>query len=509
MGRIARHDGALLLVLGNQLFPTAQFRPYARATVFMAEDHASCTYVRHHQHKLILILAAMRAHADALRADGFDVHYERLEDSPASLSMIDKLRRHVTGAGYRELVHFEIEDKSMEQRIARFAKRFKLRHTVLKSPMFLTGRDEFTDWFGQRRQPRMADFYRWQRQRLDILVDADGQPVGNRWSFDAENRKRLPVNMPVPMLPTFAQDRHVRKVAPMVARRFPDHAGNAAMFALPTTRKQALRWLDDFIEQRFACFGDFEDALSTRTDHVFHSMLSPLLNIGLLTPREVLDRALTYADYQELALNNVEGFVRQIIGWREFMRGMYRQRGETMLKRNFFGHHRRLTRDWYEGTTGILPLDLVIAKAKRRGWAHHIERLMIAGNLMMLAEIEPREAYRWFMEMFVDSADWVMVPNVYGMALFADGGIFTTKPYACGSNYIRRMGDYPVGNWTATMDGLYWRFIAQQRGFFATQPRSGMIVHNLDRMSAERQQRLKRHADAFLRAKTIDVKAVA
>jgi deoxyribodipyrimidine photolyase-related protein len=499
----------LVLILGNQLFPGRYLRNYKAAKIFMAEDYASCTYLRHHKHKLILILSAMRAHADALHASGHSVHYERLDDDPPTMSYIDKLLRYVCAVDCREIVHFEIEDKNMERRMARFAKRHSLRRRVLPSPMFICSREEFADWCNERSHPRMADFYKWQRQRQQILVDADGKPLGSRWSFDADNRKRLPASMPVPPPPNLLPNKHARQVAVKVASRFPEHAGRAETFALPTTRKQALRWLDDFIEQRFACFGEFEDALTTRSDHVFHSVLSPLLNIGLLTPHEVINRALTYAENQEMTLNNVEGFVRQIIGWREFMRGMYHEHGDHMVEQNFFGNHRHLTEDWYNGTTGILPLDAVIGKANRIGWAHHIERLMIASNLMTLAEIEPREAYRWFMEMFVDAAHWVMVPNVFGMGLFADGGTFTTKPYICGSNYLRRMGDYPLGNWTATMDGLYWRFIKRHRGFFSKQPRSAMLVGNLDRMPAARTRDLLQSAEAFLHAKTVDVKEVA
>ncbi len=234
-----------------------------------------------------------------------------------------------------------------------------------------------------------------------------------------------------------------------------------------------------------------------------------MLNIGLLTPREVVDRALRFAEFENIALNSVEGFVRQIIGWREFMRGIYQHHGAKMLRRNFWDHQRRLRTDWYQGTTGILPLDGVIAKANRIGWAHHIERLMIAGNLMLLAEIAPRDAYRWFMEMFVDSAEWVMVPNVYGMALFADGGIFTTKPYICGSNYLRRMGDYPLGEWTTTIDGLFWRFVERHREFLSRQPRLSMLVRNLERQSPERRAALNRRAVEFLRSKTDTIGEVA
>ncbi len=191
------------------------------------------------------------------------------------------------------------------------------------------------------------------------------------------------------------------------------------------------------------------------------------------------------------------------------MRGVYQHHSAEMMRRNFWGHRRRLRADWYKGTTGILPLDMVIGKANRIGWAHHIERLMIAGNLMLLAEIEPRDAYRWFMEMFVDSAEWVMVPNVYGMALFSDGGIFTTKPYLCGSNYLRRMGDYPLGDWTTTIDALFWRFIERHREFFSRQPRLSLLVHNLARQSPERRAELHSRAEAFLGSKTGTIGEVA
>jgi deoxyribodipyrimidine photolyase-related protein len=303
-------------------------------------------------------------------------------------------------------------------------------------------------------------------------------------------------------LPQFSDNPHLADVKALVEMRFAEHAGFTDNFALPTTRREALKWLREFLEQRFTCFGDYEDALTTRSDHVFHSVLSPLMNIGLLTPAEVLRDALDFAERENIAINNVEGFVRQIAGWREFMFGIYCTDGDTMMRGNFWGHRRTLRTDWYRGTTGLLPLDTVIAKANRIGWAHHIERLMIAGNLMLLAEVHPREVYRWFMELFVDAADWVMVPNVYGMALFADGGTITTKPYVCGANYLRKMGDYPAGDWGTTLDGLFWRFIAVHRRFFERQPRLGMLCGHLDRQSPERRRELTTAAQRFLRSKT-------
>lgn len=499
----------VLLILGNQLFPTRALKDHKDALVFMVEDPAACTYVRHHKHKLILILAAMRAYAAGLRASGFDVHYERIEDNPEQIPFIEKLRHVVEATGCVKLMHYEIEDKSMERRINRFVERQGLQHKVMQSKMFMTSREQFARWRGNQQSPRMAEFYKWQRRDTGILIDQDGKPEGGRWSFDQENRKPLPATLSPPQLAMADVDKDTLQVARTVEELFSNHPGSADNFALPVTRTGAQDWLQDFLEQRFTRFGDYEDALTTRSDQVFHSFLSPLMNIGLLTPGEVVSSAIDFASTEGIGMNSVEGFVRQVIGWREFMHGMYQTDGERLLASNFWNHHRRLRPDWYRGSTGILPLDMVIAKANRCGYGHHIERLMVAGNLMLLAEIHPREAYQWFMEMYVDSAEWVMVPNVFGMSLFADGGSFTTKPYVCGSNYINRMGDYPAGEWGTAMDGLFWRFIAKHREFFSNQPRLRMLTTNLDRMQPERRKRLGEAAGTFLREKTDMVREVA
>jgi deoxyribodipyrimidine photolyase-related protein len=499
----------LLVISGNQLFPLTKLQGHKDALIFMTEDYHACTYLKHHQHKLVLILAAMRAYADALRAAGFSVHYEKLDDHPRSLSFTDKLDHVVDATGIRQLVYFEMQDKSMGNRMARYARMRKLSCEVLESPMFLTPRHKFMAWRSKQNDPRMVDFYRWQRKRLNILMTDAGKPRGGRWSFDGDNRKRLPKSVSVPELPDYSRNPHLTAVKKLVRARFDDHPGTASSFALPTTRQAGLDWLQNFFECRFTRFGDYEDALTTRSDHVFHSVLSPLLNIGLLTPEEVVTSAIEFADREDVPLNCVEGFVRQIIGWREFMFGIYCTDGETMRAGNFWNHNRRISKAWYDGTTGMQPLDLVIDKANRIGWAHHIERLMVAGNLMVLAEVHPDDAYRWFMEMFIDSADWVMVPNVYGMALFADGGMITTKPYVCGSNYLRKMGDYPSGEWSLTLDGLFWRFIARHRPFFERQPRLALLCGHLDRQPPERSGNLNKAAAQFLNDHTEMMQEVA
>jgi deoxyribodipyrimidine photolyase-related protein len=288
----------------------------------------------------------------------------------------------------------------------------------------------------------------------------------------------------------------------LVKARFADHPGNAEGFWWATTRQQALNAFDRFLGERFEHFGDYEDAISTRGDVLFHALLSPSINLGLITPREVLDKALAHAEKHGTPINALEGFVRQIIGWREFIRGVYRRFGHEQETTNFWGHTRLLGEAWYTAETGLPPLDDAIDKANRLGWNHHIERLMILGNLMLLCEVHPRECYRWFMEMFVDSSDWVMGPNVYGMGIFSDGGVFATKPYACGSNYLLKMSDYKKGEWCETVDGLYWRFIDRHRDFFSGNPRLAMMSRMLDKLDEVRRRRIFDKAEAFIEAVT-------
>ncbi len=512
---------SLFVVLGNQLFPFEHVEPYRDCRFYMAEDVGLCTYVRHHKQKIALFLAAMRSYADHLRDLDCDVAYARLDDEPAGddRSYEDRLGAWLQGegAGVERIVSWEIVDHFFAERIARFCEERSLEHVVLPSPMFLTPRDEMVGWLEQH-SARMAEFYRWQRRRLGVLLDDDGEPTGGRWSFDEDNRERLPKSQAIPEPPSSNPTEHVEAVVPLVEARFADHPGELSLdgWWLPTTRRQALGWVRGFLEERFELFGPYEDALSTRGLALFHSVLTPALNLGLITPKEILDRALEHAEAHDIRINSLEGLVRQIIGWREFIRGIHLVHAEEQKEANFFGHERSLTDDWYAGTTGIVPLDDVIRKAQRYGWAHHIERLMIAGNLMVVCEIEPRQAWRWFMELFVDSADWVMGPNVYGMGIFSDGGIFATKPYICGSNYVLKMSDYAKPKreplfedgdedgptWCDVMDGLYWRFIDRNREFFRGQARMAQAVASLDRMADDRRERIFDAAERFLDEKT-------
>jgi deoxyribodipyrimidine photolyase-related protein len=490
----------MLVILGNQLF-SREHLPAANTTpVFMAEDPGLCTYVRHHQQKIVLFLAAMRSYADELEKAGYQVTYHRLDLSGTD-SYEQKLEVAMRRHGATCVQHFEVEDKPMETRLVEFASHNGFDRDELPSPMFTCSRDTFSTFANNKPRLLMGDFYKQQRRSLDVLLGADSKPLGGQWSFDADNRKKLPRTVQPPDMVWTTPGTHEKEVIELVRRAFKDHPGDAREFCWPTTRSQAREWLDDFVVNRLHDFGPYEDAISTRSVTVFHSVLSPCLNLGLLTPREVIDAALARVD--DVPMPRLEGFVRQVIGWREFVRGVYRVYSEQQDATNFWSHKREMSPSWHDGTTGIPPLDDAIRTAQRFGWTHHIPRLMVLGNLMTLCEIRPSSAHRWFMEMFVDSSEWVMGPNVYGMGLFSDGGIFATKPYICGSNYLLKMSDYKKDSWCDIVDGLYWRFIDKHREFFRGNPRLALMPRALDRLNSGRRTHIFAAAEAFLEQHTV------
>lgn len=486
----------LFIVLGNQLFPPRLLEDYRDATIFMKEDQELCTYERHHQQKIVLFLAAMRRYRDALEHAQFCVRYYELATEQRNYEQA--LEQAIHDLGVREVLHFEIEDKAMETRVIKLLERLDVPRREIVSPGFLCSRDRFANYLQNAKRPYMAEFYKQERRRQNILIDGNGKPQGERWSFDEDNRKKLPRGLQPPDPPSVSRHPHVKAVIKLVSERFGDHPGSADEFDWPTSREETLDWLDRFLVERFSQFGPYEDALTTRSPTVYHSLLSPMLNMGLVTPQEVLDKVLAYAQRFSVPLQSVEGLVRQIIGWREFVRGIYRHYSVQQETANHWNHEREITEHWYAGNTGIPPLDDAIEGAVRRGWTHHIPRLMVVANLMTLCEIRPATAHRWFMEMFVDSSEWVMGPNVYGMGLFSDGGVFATKPYICGSNYLKKMSDYRAGEWCDAVDGLYWRFIERHRSFFANQPRLALMPKALDRLTDERRARIFPAAEAFL-----------
>ncbi len=380
--------------------------------------------------------------------------------------------------------------------------KLKIRQTLLHSPMFLTSREQFSAYLKRSKKPFMKTFYEQRRRELKILMNADGTPIGGKFSFDEDNRESLPDDVAVPKLPKITQGDHARNVGALATELFPGHPGEAKDFWLPVSYKDSIAWLDEFLEKRFKDFGVYEDAITSRDLALFHSVLSPMMNLGLLTPEEIVKRTLLFAQKKKIPMNSLEGFIRQVIGWREFVRGIYQNFSERQDHENFFKHTRKLTDSWYHGTTGLPPLDDAIKKTAKYGWAHHIERLMMISCVMLLSQIDPREVHRWFMEMYVDSSDWVMGPNVYGMGQFSDGGIFATKPYICGSNYILKMSDYKKGSWCEEWDGLYWKFVAEKFQYLGKNPRLSMMVAMWGKKSLDQKEALLAAADRFMNRNT-------
>lgn len=487
------------LVFPHQLFPNHPALANGRSVLMIEDPLFFGTDERWplnvHQQKRIFHRASMRLYAAKLERNGYDVTHAELPDKPAGTG--DLLKEHLP-KGSASLHLCDPCDDVLLRRLKRYAHGAHLRLEIHASPMFLSPDDWLAETLDGMKKPSMARFYEKQRKRLHLLVDEDGHPEGGKWSFDAENRKKLPKKQGVPNPPATAPNQDVQEARDWCAKRFPEGLGAAERFPWPVTRTAALQQFRQFLEERFSLFGDYEDAISTRHRILFHSVLSPALNSGLLTPKEVLNDALEYAREHDIPLNSLEGFVRQIIGWREFMRAMYLRHGVEERNGNHWGFTRSMPRSCYDGTTGIAPIDTLIQQLHEYPYCHHIERLMVLGNFFLLCRINPDDVYKWFMEFFIDAYDWVMVPNVYGMSQFADGGIFTTKPYLSGSNYIRKMSDHTKGDWCATWDGLFWSFLADHADFFRKQHRLGMLMRTWDKMDKSTKLSHRRNASTFL-----------
>ena len=326
---------------------------------------------------------------------------------------------------------------------------------------------------------------------MNILM-VGNNPKGDKWTYDDENRKKYPKSKIPPSITYPKENKEFYEEGiNYVNTYFSENYGvlNGAI-SYPTDFESAKNWFNDFLNERFAEFGDYEDAIVEKEAILNHSLLSPLINSGLLTPEYVIDELNKYGIKKNIPINSFEGIVRQIIGWREFIRGIYIAKGSIERTRNYWNFDKKMPKAFYNATTGIKPIDDCINKVNDNAYLHHIERLMVIGNFMFLCEIHPDDVYQWFMEFFIDSYDWVMVPNVYGMSQFADGGLMSTKPYISSSNYIMKMSDYKNGDWQKIWDGLYWRFIFKNQSFFQSNPRLSMMVRTLNKMD---NQKLESH----------------
>lgn len=465
----------------------------------------------------------MKAYAKTLAQAGKKVHYVASDKSQRiTHDLSSDCRKLIASLDVKELHIIDVVDDWLRQRINQACADNQIELHTIPTPLFLQPYATYQDFFEQKKaQGKLIfhhEFYTGARKRESILLDENNKPVGGKWSFDADNRKKYPRKQTPPSV-TFPEDtEEYAEAVTYVNTHFADHYGSVEndsaqtelfaekdnVFRYPTTHKQAVEWLDEFLAVRFAEFGIYEDAMVDTESILHHSVLTPMLNIGLLTPRQVIDATLAYSETHNVPINSLEGFIRQIIGWREFMYGLYESVGRQQRTTNYWGFTRKIPKSFYTGDTGIVPVDTTIKKVLKTGYCHHIERLMILGNFMLLCEFDPDEVYQWFMELFIDAYDWVMVPNIYGMSQFADGGLMATKPYISGSNYISKMSNYTVKSkgeptdWAANWDGLFWRFMKVHRAFFEKNPRIGMLLNMWDKMDAKKQQTHLQRAETFL-----------
>lgn len=419
--------------------------------------------------------------------------------------------KSLAGDGVKTLMACDPVDFIVEKRLRNYAEQNGLNLTLIPTPMFLNLKSTNEDWRADQNKWFMASFYKFQRRRFDILMEGD-DPKGGQWSFDEDNRKKVPKKLlgEAPRLKPYGADEVAEEARASVNEDFPDNYGTIDDLFWPTTHDAAARWLDRFLEQRFERFGPYEDAVVEGKSLLWHSALTPMLNIGLLTPQQIVDATLDYIEGHDVPINSVEGFIRQIIGWREFMRATYDDLGVTMRTTNHWNHTRKIPHSFWTGETGIDPIDDIIKRVLKTGYANHIERLMLLGGFMFLCEFDPDEIYRWFMEMFVDAYDWVMVSNAYAMSQNADGGQITTKPYFSGSNYVKKMSNWSgSGEWANIWDGLYWRWIWQHADALEKNPRWAMMVSTVRRMNQEKREAHLNTASNYLRSLTIEAKEEA
>ena len=414
----------------------------------------------------------MKGYEAFLKAGNLTVHYIQ---ASLPISDIRKLIPHLKKEGVTHINYIDPVDNWLQQRIETSCKESDITRTVFDSPLFLNTKKELSSFFrSDKKKYHQTSFYKKQRKKRHILIETDGSPSGGKWTYDTENRKKYPAGKTPPSIRYPDTDEFYTEAVRYVQTHFSGNLGALTDHSLyPTNFDTTKAWTAQFLVHRFMEFGVYEDAIVAEHSILNHSMLTPMLNVGLITPREIVEKSLAYAEEHSIPINSTEGFIRQIVGWREFIRGVYEQHGSEERTHNFWGFTRKIPSSFYNGTTGIYPLDHTIKKVLQTGYCHHIERLMVLGNFMVLCEFDPDEVYRWFMELFIDAYDWVMVPNVYGMSQFADGGLLATKPYISSSNYILKMSNYKKGEWQETWDGLFWRFMDKHRSFFSQNPKAG------------------------------------
>lgn len=500
----------LILVLGDQLTPTLSSLnagDRARDRVLMAELYDEATYVRHHKKKIAFLFSAMRHFRDELRVSGWTVDYMTL-DAPDNRGNFSAQLADAVAANKPDRI---IVTEAAEWRVAQMQKGWQAQLSIpveiLPDDRFLCSPTAFRDWATGRKQLRMEYFYRDMRRRTGLLMDGD-QPAGGRWNFDAENRKTAGADLRLPRPSARPPDTITQEVMTLVATRFGDHFGELAPFWFAVTRADAEAAFATFVNQALPHFGDYQDAMLSGEPFLYHAVIAQYLNCGLLDPLRICRQVEATYRTGKAPLNAAEGFIRQIIGWREYVRGIYWLKMPGYDRSNFLGHTRALPDFYWTAETGMECVKAVVTQTKEQAYAHHIQRLMVTGNFALLAGIDPHALHEWYLSVYADAYEWVELPNTVGMSQFADGGLLASKPYAASGAYINRMSNYcgscqydvkqRTGPQACPFNALYWDFIARHRDKIGRNPRMAQMVRTYDKFAASEQQRIADSAAAFL-----------
>ncbi|GGO86475.1 deoxyribodipyrimidine photo-lyase [Marinobacterium nitratireducens] len=499
------------LILGDQLshsLATLRVLDPVHDRLLFAEVRDEATYVRHHKQKIALIFSAMRHFAAELGEQGWQVDYHAYDPDCAQQSLIGVLQQQVARQGADEVILTRCGEYRLQRAIDHdWSSVLGVPVQLCEDDRFVCSSGEFAAWASGRRQLRMEFFYREMRRKTGLLME-NGAPLGGQWNFDADNRSAYDSGAPLPPALEFGRDSIDNEVLALVEAHFADHPGSLDRFDWATTRSQALEALAHFIAQRLPWFGDYQDAMLYGEDFLFHSLLSPYINCGLLTPMEVCEAAEQAYWRGDAPLNAVEGFIRQIIGWREYVRGIYWLCMPDYAQQNLLGNERALPAMYWHGETGMACMRESFRNTFDHAYAHHIQRLMVTGNFALLAGIRPQDVCDWYLMVYADAYDWVELPNTLGMVMHADGGYLGSKPYCASGNYINRMSDYcrhceysvrtATDNDSCPFNSLYWHFVARHRDKFRANPRMRMIYRSYERMADDKKNALQQRAEHLL-----------
>ncbi len=501
----------LVLVLGDQLFPRHPLADLPHAQFLVVEAPGECRHVWSHKARIALFLMAMRRTVRRYRSQGLAVEHIALDD-PAMAEIPDLADRLAAWLGDRRprLHLIQPGDLRLESALRAMASRLHLELVVHEDPHFLCSVSDFRSWAQGRKQMRLEHFYREMRRRHRVLLEADGSPSGGEWNYDADNRKAFPKGGPDPRPeapPAVALDDDDRAVLALVERTFPDHPGRLEPFIWPVDPQQAQTVLQDFLRHRLPRFGPTQDAMWTDEPFLWHARIASSLNLHLLDPREVIAEAEEAYQRGDATLPSVEGFVRQVLGWREFIRGCYFNEMPELKEANGLSAHQPLPRWFWTGETQMACQRAVVQQTLDWGYAHHIQRLMVTGLFALTAGLRPQEVADWFLAVYVDAVEWVELPNVAGMALYTNDGRFTSKPYAASGAYIHRMSNYcqgcvykpdqKTGSRACPMTTFYWDFLDRHEALLAANPRTGLMAKSVQRLSEEERAAVRAAAQAL------------